>query len=244
MIPKIIHYCWFGKKNKPTKIQKCIDSWRSVLNDYQFVEWNEDNFDVNSSEYAKQAYSEGKYAFVSDIARIEALYQYGGIYMDTDVEVYKTFDDLLNESRVILGFEYDNWVATSFMAAEKEHPFLKEFADLYIKETFSKADGTINTTTNVSRLTKLLCEKGLEQENRKQELPDGIVVYPIEFFSPYDYANCIMEKTEKSYCAHLFFVTWLPKIEQIKKFIKRTLVRFIGKRRLRKFIKFIKREQK
>lgn len=240
MIPKIIHYCWFGGKAKPAKIQCCIDGWKAILNDYEFIEWNETNFDINHSEYTQQAYQQGKYAFVSDIARIEALRRYGGIYMDTDVEVYKAFDDLLVESRCVLGFEYDNWIATSFMACEKNHPLLDEFAELYSREVFSQTDGLLNTNTNVNRLTKLLCDKGLIRENRKQLLSDGIEVFPIEYFSPYDYANCIMEKNENSYCAHLFFVTWLPKSEHIKKKIKSVLVKIIGRRGLETLRKVIK----
>lgn len=240
MIPKIVHYCWFGGKNKSNKIQQCIDGWKNVLKDYEFIEWNESNFDVNSSEYSRQAYEQGKYAFVSDIARIEALRRYGGIYLDTDVEVYKVFDDLLEDSRCVLGFEYDNWIATSFMACEKNHPLLTEFSELYTKEVFSQKDGKLNTNTNVNRLTQLLCSKGLIRENRKQLLSDGITVFPIEFFSPYDYADCIMEKTEDSYCAHLFFVTWLPKTEQIKKKLKAALVKVIGRRGLEKLRKIFK----
>lgn len=240
MIPKIIHYCWFGGKAKPTKIQHCIDSWRKILKDYEFIEWNEDNFDVNYSEYTRQAYQQGKFAFVSDIARIEALRKYGGIYMDTDVEVYKPFDDLLAGARCILGFEYDNWIATSFMACEKNHPLLEEFENLYSLEMFCQKNGVLNTNTNVNRLTKLLCDKGLIRENRKQILNDGIVVFPIEYFSPYDYANCILERTINSYCAHLFFVTWLPKTEQIKKRIKSVLVKIIGRQGLETLRKVIK----
>ena len=98
-IPKIIHYCWFGKKDKPDIVNHCINSWKKVLDDYEIIEWNEDNFDVESNTYVKQAYESGKFAFVSDFVRIKALYDYGGIYLDTDVEVFKKFDDLLdNES--------------------------------------------------------------------------------------------------------------------------------------------------
>lgn len=244
MIPKIVHYCWFGEKNKPAKVQRCIDSWRLILNDYQFVEWNENNFDINRSEYTRQAYEQEKYAFISDIARIEALRKYGGIYMDTDVEVYKSFDDLLENAKCILGFEYDNWVATSFMACEKNHPFLDEFEELYAREVFLQKDGTLNTNTNVNRLTKLLCGKGLVRNNKRQTLSDEIEIYPTEYFSPYDYANCIMEKTDNSYCAHLFFVTWLPKTEQIKKCVKRMVVRIIGRQGLKKIRKIMKRVNK
>lgn len=95
-IPKIIHYCWFGGKEKPDIVKRCLASWRNHLTDYQFIEWNEINFDINRNVYVKQAYEAGKFAFVSDYARVFALFHFGGIYLDTDVEVFKSFDDLLH----------------------------------------------------------------------------------------------------------------------------------------------------
>ncbi|MCC8153387.1 MAG: glycosyl transferase, partial [Tannerellaceae bacterium] len=130
MIPKIIHYCWFGKKEKPGKISKCIESWRRMLPDYQIIEWNEDNFDYESIEYAKSAYRNGKFAFVSDVARLRALIEYGGIYLDTDVEVLKSFDDLLNY-HCVFGMEERNYIATSFMACEPQFPLIQEFFNTY-----------------------------------------------------------------------------------------------------------------
>ena len=96
-IPKIIHYCWFGKNEKPNIVKKCIETWRNILSDYQIIEWNEDSFDVNSNNFVREAYESGKFAFVSDYVRVYALYNYGGIYLDTDVEVYKPFsEDILS----------------------------------------------------------------------------------------------------------------------------------------------------
>ena len=103
MIPKIIHYCWFGRNEKPEKIQKCIESWKIHLSDYQIIEWNEDNFDYNLLTYTKDAYNAKKYAFVSDVARVKALYEMGGIYLDTDVMVYQNFDSILKHN-CVLGF--------------------------------------------------------------------------------------------------------------------------------------------
>lgn len=226
-IPKIIHYCWFGGKEKPDNVQKCIESWKKYLPEYKLIEWNEQNFEVNNLRYTKEAYHAGKYAFVSDVARIEALYKYGGIYMDTDVEVLRTFNSLL-DAKCILGMEEKEYVATSFMAFESKHPLVKEFIDLYQNLSFYDKNGKIITGTNVAKLTNMLIKKGFVRENYYQELKDGIRIYPKEYFSPYDYINCHYEITEKSYCVHHFAETWMSTKEQFKKKIKRNLVKIIG----------------
>ena len=158
-IPKIVHYCWFGGKEKPDDVKKCIKSWKQHLSDYRFMEWNEKNFDINNLQYTKEAYHAKKYAFVSDVARIEALYQYGGIYMDTDVEVLKPFNSLL-DAKCLLGMEEKEYVATSFMAFEKGHSLVKEFIDLYKNISFYDQNGKIIAGTNVEKLTKMLLKKG------------------------------------------------------------------------------------
>lgn len=124
-IPKIIHYCWFGRKEKPELIKKCIKSWNEVLVDYEIIEWNEENFKLNN-DFVKEAYQAGKYAFVSDYVRLHALYHYGGIYLDTDVEVYKPFDLFLQHDS-FWGFEQGNYIATSTMGAKKIIPLSKVF---------------------------------------------------------------------------------------------------------------------
>lgn len=238
-IPKIVHYCWFGGKEKPDSVKKCIESWKKFLPDYQLVEWNEDNFNIEKLQYTKESYVAKKYAFVSDVARIEALYQYGGIYMDTDVEVLKTFTPLL-DARCILGMEEKGYVATSFMAFEKEHPLVKQFLNLYENISFLDKNGQIITGTNVAKLTNLLIEKGFVQENYYQELEEGIKIYPKEFFSPYDYINCHYNITENSYCVHHFAVSWMSKKEQVKKEIKKQLSKILGPKKMNKIREKIK----
>ena len=220
-------------------IPKIVQSWKRFLPDYQLMEWNENNFNIEKLQYTKEAYAAGKYAFVSDVARIEALYQYGGFYMDTDVEVLKKFTPLLN-ARCVLGMEEKEYVATSFMAFEKEHPLIKEFLNLYENLSFLDKNGQIIVGTNVAKLTKMLKEKGFVQENRYQELENGIQIYPKEFFSPYDYINCHYNITENSYCVHHFAVSWMSKKEQLKKEIKKRIVKIIGPKNMNKIREKIK----
>lgn len=124
MIPKIIHYCWFGRNPYPEKVQYCIESWRKYLPDYEFKLWNEDSFDINTSAFVREAYENQRYAFVSDYVRVFALYTQGGIYLDTDIEVKKDFKDLL-DNKLLLGTD-DSGALTAFMAAEKNHPYFGE----------------------------------------------------------------------------------------------------------------------
>lgn len=232
-IPKVIHYCWFGGKDKPKKIQKCIKTWKKILTDYEFIEWNESNFDINYNDYVREAYNLKKYAFVSDVARIVALKEYGGIYLDTDVKVVKKFDDLLSSS-CVLGFEEKDNIATSFMATEAKHPFLDEFLEKYKGIHFVGIDGNMDLTPNVKKLGEILIEKGLVLNGKYQEINDQIIVYPKVYFSPYDYINCINESSKETYCIHLFFVTWMPIKIKIKKFLKKIIVTLIGKKKLEK----------
>lgn len=235
MIPKIVHYCWFGGKEKPSQVKKCIESWYKYLPDYQIIEWNENNFDIEKYQYVKDAYEAKKYAFVSDVARVEALLQYGGIYFDTDVEVLKSFNPVL-DTKCLLGFEEGNYAATSMMGAEPGHALFNMFLDLYKNISFYDANGEIIQGTNVTKLTKLLDQKGFVRNNCYQELEDGIKIYPKEYFSPYVYTYGVYQITEKSYCVHHFAVSWLPWYVRCKKSIKKLLVKVIGLENTRKLI--------
>lgn len=239
MIPKIIHYCWFGRKEKPDKIKKCIDSWQKKCPEYRLIEWNEDNFNLAEFDYCIEAYAEKKYAFVSDVARAKALYNIGGIYLDTDVTVLKSFDEIL-DNRVVLGFEEGNYVATSFMAAAPKQKLFKEFVSHYENLHFLNDDGSYNSGTNVVQLTKMLTLRGLKRDNQYQSLSEGISVYPKEFFSPYDYINCIYEFTDNSICVHHFFVSWMTWTSRAKKQMKAILVKIIGKKMLIKLRKILR----
>lgn len=235
MIPKIIHYCWFGNNPKPKNVEKCIKSWREMLPDYELIEWNEKNFNVEYNKYTSEAYRAKKYAFVSDVARLKALYEYGGIYLDTDVIVYKTFNSILDE-KCVFGFEEKQFVATSFMACEQYDSFIKSFLDYYSESKYG------DMKTNVVVLTDLLGKKGLRRTDEKQMIDNHISIYPQEFFSPYDYINCVMKKTHQTICAHLYYVSWAKKSEKFNRLIKSVLVKIIGVHRLEKLREKIGKE--
>ena len=170
MIPKTIHYCWFGRGQMPPLAVKCIESWKKFLPDYILKEWNEDNFDVSANKYVRQAYENRKFAFVTDYVRLYALYTEGGVYMDTDVEVLGSYDKFLHHT-AFSGFETDGNVPTGMMAAEKGSLWAKELLDGYKDRVFIKEDGSFDTTTNTFVITRYMVDKGLVLNNRYQDFP-------------------------------------------------------------------------
>ena len=202
---KIIHYCWFGHNPMPKKIVKCIDSWKKHMPDFEIIEWNEKNFDYKKYIYTEQAYNEKKFAFVSDIARLEALYNYGGFYLDTDVMVYKSFETLLDYD-CIFGFEEKNNIATSFMGAKKNSKIIKEFLELY-KDLYFVKDGVCDLEPNVVKLTKILIKNGAKCNGKTQKKLKNFVIFSQYYFSPYDYINCYGKKNKDTYCEHLFYAS-------------------------------------
>ncbi|CAN7295217.1 glycosyltransferase family 32 protein [Paenibacillus sp. LjRoot56] len=226
-IPKIIHYCWFGGKEKPEIVKRCLASWQLHLADYQIIEWNERNFDIYRHPYTKEAYAAGKFAFVSDYARVHALYHMGGIYLDTDVEVFRPFDDLLHHES-FWGFEQANFIATSTIGAMKGNKLIQLFLESYEQKTFIRANGGFDSLTNVAVITRLLTERGLKPDGLFQELPNLGTFYPQTYFSPYDYINCQTFKTSITYAMHHFYKSWLPPKERRKGQLKMLLARLIG----------------
>lgn len=209
MIPKKIHYCWFGGHPLPNDVLKFIASWKKYCPDYEIKEWNEQNFDVHLNRYVREAYENKKWAFVSDVARIYALYTEGGIYLDTDVEIVKNFDPLLNQ-RGFLGFEGTQWVATNMVGFEEKHELLESFLDSYNHRIFLKPNGSLDQTTNVEELTNLLVDKyGLQLNGQLQRLVGDIIVYPTDYFSPYDYIQGKLKKSPNTYSIHWFSQTWI-----------------------------------
>lgn len=209
MVPKIIHYCWFGGKKLPDLEQKCVSKWKEILPDYQITIWNEENFDLNSCDYVRQAYEHKKYAFVSDYARIKALYEYGGIYLDTDVEVVKSFNPYLGQV-AFLGFENRTCVGTAVMACEKGMFFAKEMLDYYHKTPFVDINGNQNLTTNVTLLNKILEDSGMERVN-KEQFVKGIHIYEREYFFPKKIDESQFAITENTISIHRMSATWLTK---------------------------------
>lgn len=229
---KVIHYCWFGRGEKPALVQKCIASWKKFCPDYELVEWNEDNFDIQSCKFVEEAYSDRNFAFVSDYVRARALFDRGGIYLDTDVEVLRSFDEFLSE-KAFLGFEEGNFVGTCVMGVEKGSELMQMYLDHYDNSVYFNPDGTKYVDTNVVLLTRLLEEKGLVRNDEKQTV-DGITIYPRTYFSPYDYINGINYITEESAAIHHFAQLWLPKSVRLKTEIKKMIVKIIGGENLKK----------
>lgn len=220
-IPKIIHYCWFGGKDKSKLVKKCIESWKKILPDYQIIEWNESNFNFDENIYCNEAYKAKKWAFVSDYVRLKVLYEYGGIYLDTDVEVLKSLDVFLTNNS-FGGFEASDRVATSLIASTKGNEFINDLIKIYNQGSFIKSNGSYDLTTNVTRITNYLLENGLKSDNTKQEIA-GFTIYPIEYFCPKDYETRKLNLTKNSHAIHHFDGSWIDRKIKIKQFILRIL---------------------
>lgn len=209
MIPKVIHYCWFGRKPKPDSVLRYIKTWYDKMPDYEIKEWNEDNFDVNSLKFTKEAYALKKYAFVSDVARIYALYKEGGIYLDTDVEVKKDLLPLL-VNKSFIGWE-DILPGTAVLASEKNTEWLKDMLDFYKDRHFINWYGKLETTPNPYILAPVLKKYGLRLNHKKDVLKDNIAIYPIEFLCAHDMSKRKYIITENTYCIHHFDASWCSK---------------------------------
>lgn len=237
-IPKIVHYCWFGRKEKPEIVKRCIESWKKYLPDYTITEWNEENFDINSNIYVAEAYESNKYAFVSDYVRVHVLYKFGGVYLDTDVEVFKSFDDILHQDS-FWGFEQENYIATSTIGSAKGNKLIKIFLDAYKEKNFINEDGSQDPLTNVSIITEILATIGLKRNGEYQEIEGLGVFYPQTYFSPYDYINCRKFITENTYAMHYFYKSWLPPSVRIKTNLKLILAKTIGGENIAKLRKLL-----
>ena len=210
MIPKIIHYCWFGGKEKPEDVLKMIASWKKHCPDYEIKEWNETNFNIHLNRYTEEAYQQKKWAFVSDVARLWALVHEGGIYMDTDVEVIRPLDNLL-ANKAFIGFEGTQWIGTNLMGTEPHNAFLQAFLEDYNHRNFTNPDGTLNQTTNVEEITsRFLTQHSLIRNGKQQQVGD-FTVYPTDYFSPYDYINGKVRTTANTYSIHWFSQSWIKR---------------------------------
>ena len=245
-IPKIIHYCWFGRSKKNNNILKCIDTWKRILPDYQIIEWNESNFDTSYNEYVKEAYESKKYAFVSDVARLYALYNYGGIYFDTDIEVLTNIDPYLDSS-MVLAFESESMLMSAFIATEKNNNTIKEFLEIYSSMNFLQEDGSFNIIANTVYLTELMEKNGLVLNNKKQILLDGTVVYPMDIFGAFDADNSCFVISNKTVLVHRCAASWADNKFRIIFKIKRTISVILGEKRykqVRVWFKNFKRSER
>lgn len=209
MIPKIIHWCWFGRGKVPRTARRCIRSWKKYLPDYTIKLWNEDNFDVTSCQYVKEAYEKRKFAFVTDYVRLYALYTEGGLYMDSDVEVLRQLERFL-ELPAFSGFESENPKSclTGIMGSEKGGKWVKELLDEYDDRSFIRPDGSLDTTTNVEYTAQLLAEKGIRLDGREVHLPGYLSLYPRDYFCPKSWDTGEYNITGNTYTIHHFAASW------------------------------------
>lgn len=215
MIPKIIHYCWFGRGEMPELAKKCIASWKEYLPDYEIKEWNEDNFELSLFPYTQQAYENRKYAFVTDVVRLYALYNVGGIYMDTDVEVLSPLDDFLNNI-AFSGYEDDKNIPTGIMAAEKGSKWAKDNLDYYNNRNFI-VNGQMDLTTNITTITNNLLKLGLRCDNTFQDFEGYFTIYPKDYFCPKSYQDGKIYLTENTHTIHHFAGSWQDNSTKLKR---------------------------
>lgn len=221
-IPKIVHYCWFGEKKIPHKYIKYICEWKRLLPNYKFILWNEDNFDIRCTKYSEQAYEVGKYAFVSDVARMYALNRFGGIYLDTDVEMIKSPEELLKEYSVVLGSENveENTIGTGFIASIKDSMITNLMLEYYRGHDFINDDGQFNTLANTSIIASFIKQKYFLEPSREIISNQDIIIYPKEYFTAFDNEICKPEITDNTYCIHHFADSWTNFEGKIKRKIK------------------------
>ena len=199
-IPKIIHYCWFGKE-MPERLKKNIETWKKFFPEYEIRLWGEHNFNLLDNKYCKKSYDFKKFAYVSDYARLKILYDHGGVYLDTDMNAKSSFGQCLESSDMTIGFEHQKLIATGFISVIPKHPLIKQLLDIY--ELFNSVDyDDVPFFINNELFTFLLCsEYGLILNNKYQEISSGIKVYPMEYFS-------LQEPTNNTVVLHLHEVSW------------------------------------
>ncbi len=208
LIPKTIHYCWFGGGEMPDELKRYRESWKQYCPDYQIVEWNEKNYPIESHELTSQAYRHKKWSFVSDVARLEILYKHGGIYLDTDVELIRALDDLLYQQGFV-GIE--KWGVINSgggCGAIPGHPIIGEILENRLQIPFEREDGSLNVESSGYYESKPLLNRGFKPNNTVQ-LIDEMTVYPSDFFHPFDYMSKELCMTENTYGIHHFTGSWL-----------------------------------
>lgn len=239
MIPKIVHYCWFGNKKKPLKVKKNIDNWKKNNPDFKLVEWNEKNFDISKScDFVKDAYSSQKWAFVSDYVRLYAIYNFGGVYLDTDVKLLKPLESVIDEfSGGYMGFEDANKIASGLgFGAPKNNPIIKRMMDYYLDMEFDKDKPEKQSCPIIN--SKIINDIGGRLNNKKQYI-DEFCLLPTEYLCPFDIYSGQYNVTENTISIHMYDASWMRNdkklwmymIFHIKKILPNFLVRLLRKSR-------------
>jgi len=226
MIPKIIHYCWFGRGEKPKLAQKCIASWKKYCPDYEIIEWNEDNFNVEVYPYAKYCLENKKWAFLSDFVRLIVVAEYGGMYFDTDVEIIKNPEELL-QYEAFYGFENNTNIATGLgFGAQANHPTILAMRKQY-DQIVLNADGSYPTIGCPVLNTKALLPFGLVLDGNRQNIA-GAEILPVDWLNPYDDPTGQLKKTENTISIHWYSKSWLSKSSILRSKLTKPLHRIFG----------------
>lgn len=229
MIPHTIHYCWFGPNKLDEKALCCIASWKKHFPDYEIIQWNESNFDLSQILFMKQAYENKKYAFVSDVARLIIIYQHGGIYFDTDVEVIKSYTDILDNNQIgFLGFEQSGHIATGLgFGFEKGSTFLESLIDLYKHIDFNAYLTNLSAIACPILTTDYMLNNGLTDLNKTQQF-DGICLYSSDYFSPINYETGKLSLKSTTHSIHWYSATWQSEDARIAQKRIRNFKRIFG----------------
>jgi mannosyltransferase OCH1-like enzyme len=238
MIPKTIHYCWFGGDPLPEFARKYIDGWKKHCPDYKLMLWNESNFDINKVPFTAQVASVKKWGFIVDYVRAYAVYNYGGIYLDVDVELLRPFDNGMLQNKCIGGFENEKFVAPGLIfAGEKESVIAKEVMDFYSSYNFIKEGGELNLTASPKIFTDILLKYGLKQKNVYQNIGE-FTAYPTEFFCPKDFATGKINVTGNTYSIHHYDASWVPHAYAVAHKRRRKIFSLLGNNIFSKTIVF------
>lgn len=228
-MPKIIHYCWFGGGEKPEIVKKCISSWEKYCPDYKIIEWNETNFDIRMNTFVYEAHKKQKWAFVSDYCRLWAVYRYGGIYLDTDVEIIKNIDEVLSD-QVFFCFENESYVNTGLgFGAVKNADIVGKMMNRYDK--MDESNLMPCPVLNTEFLKKYLDDDNFAE---KDATVKNIRLYSTEYFCPLDYDTHELNITKNTYAVHWYGESWLSGKKKITKKIKRFAAKVLGASRYRR----------
>ena len=235
MIPKIIHFCWLSTDEYPELIKNCIATWKEKLPDYEFIHWDTNRFNLESNIWVKQAFETKKYAFAADYIRLYSVYHHGGIYLDTDIEVLKSFNNLL-ERPYFIGSEGNMIIEAGVFGAEKNNPWVKNCLDYYEGKSFIKNDGTFDTLT----LPRIMMSQIEKERTIVEVLPENLSVeeqvnnsdklymFPKDYFCAKNHGTGMIEKTENTYCVHHFAMSWIDKKRTFLPNVKRQLMQVFG----------------
>lgn len=237
MIPKVIHYCWFGRNEKPQVALECIKIWKKYFPGWKIIEWNEDNYDLSGIQYIEDAYKLKKWAFVSDLVRLDVLYKYGGIYLDIDVDFLKPLPDVFLNYKGFMGFEHTKTIAPGLiLGVEKNNSFVKMILDSYDGERFYYNKNGIYKTIN-TRITEALLEQGLIKNNKYQVVGD-FHIFPSEYFCGYNTDIREPEITENTICWHHYLGSWSN--PSIKMKLQDCLKKMIGVKNYKRLLYFVR----